>query len=91
MEDLIDLNDQESIPDVNELKVENYQMNNGDLIELSSDEENVGDLIQIGNTFRFSDFTVNIPVTGFGPIDPGMKRIIVSYNDLEFPINWFED
>ena len=27
----------------------------------------------------------------FGPIEPGQKRILVAYNDLKFPVNWYED
>ncbi|CAI2365326.1 unnamed protein product [Moneuplotes crassus] len=27
----------------------------------------------------------------FGPIEQGQKRIIVAYNDLKFPVNWYED
>ena len=25
----------------------------------------------------------------FGPIEPGQKRIILKFNEMNFPINWF--
>lgn len=68
-----------------------------DLIDFN-EENRMDDLLLFGNDN--GDDTIQLDHDSdedeehedeFGPIEPGQKRIIVSYNDLKFPVNWYED
>ena len=54
-----------------------------DLLGYGDDNE---DTIQLDH-----DSEEDVEEDEFGPIEPGQKRIIVVYNDLKFPVNWWED
>lgn len=54
-----------------------------DLLGFGEDNE---DTIQLDH-----DSDDDVEEGEFGPIEPGQKRIIVVYNDLKFPVNWWDD
>lgn len=62
-----------------------------DFNDSPNQNENLIDIDDEGTEQLDHDSDGDVREDEFGPIEPGQKRIIVKYDDLKFPVNWWDD